>query len=901
MTVSTTENRKSYAGNGVTSVFSFPYVFFADADLVVLKVKADGTFTKAVLGTDYTVSGAGNEAGGSVTMTSSPAAGTTLVIYRDPQLTQPQAFVDNDPLPAKSVSRGYDRLTVIAQRIRELVDRSFRLSDADTSGASPVLPVPTPNAFIGWNGAGNSLVNRTITDLITISAYGTAVADRFIGDGVKTDFTLTANPGALANTDVAIGGVVQTAGKDFTWDGDRKLSFVSAPAAPTIPGDTNIYVRYLRALPQGVFDLSAAPFTQTGAGAVTRTGLDKLRESASVFDFGAVGDGVADDTAALAKAIAACRTLYWGDSTKVFRVTSKLIFGTPNQRNEGAATLLFDGAATSRIGDVSANGVTFNGLTFSGNNKQPSCALVYVASGCDRPRFIRCTFRDVVGTLYGLNSLNQTYGLLVSPYGVTDFELDDCDFINLTKYNNGAYTPPAIGIGFIGGVCFMEDGFPVPAASQPNPSRGAIVRCRFNNIKTILQAGLSDNQVADYDDADAIRTYGAAGGAEELRVTIRDCDFVNVSKRAFKLRASGAKVDNCRVYADGLSYGMTVPIDIVHNTLLSNVSIYTTSALPVNTAAQMLVGGAAFNRLTRIDGLYVSHCQVGVNLIANTSSDTLENFEVRNAYFSQVSKLGIVQSAPVPATQNNLRFENVEITGRGNNARAIDIAAAVDGKAGVVIRNMKVVNADVSIAGVNHDIDGLQIEVNSSSFAGYSPTAYLLRLGSSGLGGYCRVSNITIDASGINSAFLGASRAPLAFFLSDGMRLRNLTVSVPEALNDAYQHVEFVGSDFAVDGYDYYGAGLTFAGTTQASQRWAIRNAVRHGSAACIREFIYTNNAATTDGLVENVADYRQTTKPSVSIVTGARFVVNNVSSKTSNATVVQHGGLAKVANANTF
>jgi hypothetical protein len=308
MTVSTTQNRVSYAGNGVTSAFSFPYIFFDNADLVVLNVKADGTYTRAVLGTDYTVAGAGVDAGGTVTMTTAPAVGTTLVIYRDPAMTQPQAFVDNDPLPAKSVSRGYDRLTLIGQRLRELVDRSFRLSDSDTSGASPVLPSPTPNAFIGWNGVGNGLVNRTITDLITISAYGTAVADKFVGDGTTKDFTLSANPGALGNLDVSIGGITQMSSRDFTWDGNTKLSFVSAPPSPTTPGDTNIYARYLRALPQGTLDLAIATFTAASAGAVARSALDKLREVAvSVMDYGADPTGVVDSSAAFTNAIATGR------------------------------------------------------------------------------------------------------------------------------------------------------------------------------------------------------------------------------------------------------------------------------------------------------------------------------------------------------------------------------------------------------------------------------------------------------------------------------------------------------------------------------------------------------------------------------------------------------------------
>jgi Obg family GTPase CgtA len=70
MTISSTINRVSYAGNGSTTSFSFPYRFLLNSDLVVIsKNNSTGVETILVLNTGYTVSGAGSPAGGSVTIT----------------------------------------------------------------------------------------------------------------------------------------------------------------------------------------------------------------------------------------------------------------------------------------------------------------------------------------------------------------------------------------------------------------------------------------------------------------------------------------------------------------------------------------------------------------------------------------------------------------------------------------------------------------------------------------------------------------------------------------------------------------------------------------------------------------------------------------------------------------
>lgn len=174
MTVSSTTNRKEYAGNGATTSFSTnPVVFFDDADLTVYVVNdTTGAVETLVLDTDYTVSGGDGTTGTVDTSAGSspygaPATGTTLAIVRDLAITQESNFVNNDSSDAEVAEDAIDRLTMIAQQLDARIDRSFVLPDSDTSGASTEIPAPTATSLIGWDGTGLVLQNYTTDDLDT--------------------------------------------------------------------------------------------------------------------------------------------------------------------------------------------------------------------------------------------------------------------------------------------------------------------------------------------------------------------------------------------------------------------------------------------------------------------------------------------------------------------------------------------------------------------------------------------------------------------------------------------------------------------------------------------------------------------------------------------------------------
>lgn len=185
MSVSTTTNRASFAGNGSTTAFSFPYYFQSTSDLVVVDVTdSTGAETVKTISTHYTISGSTTNgvyaSGGTVTMLVAPATGHTLVIYRDPSRTQTLNLVDGDPAPAESQEQALDKRAMVEQRLHDLASRSVRLPDGFTDTFDTKLPpllADNAGAVIVINDDGNGWdIGPTASDISGAAASATAAA-----------------------------------------------------------------------------------------------------------------------------------------------------------------------------------------------------------------------------------------------------------------------------------------------------------------------------------------------------------------------------------------------------------------------------------------------------------------------------------------------------------------------------------------------------------------------------------------------------------------------------------------------------------------------------------------------------------------------------------------------------
>ena len=191
MTVSTTIIKSSHNGNGSTTTFAYNFKIFADTDLVVIIRSSTGTETTKTLTTHYTVSGAGDASGGSITFTTgnTPASGETVVIRRNVPQTQAIDYIANDPFPAETNEEGLDRATMIAQQVSEEADRSIKLSRTNTMTSTEFTVGATDraNKILAFDGSGEISVTQELGQFKGNWSSGTSYVARDLVKDTSTN------------------------------------------------------------------------------------------------------------------------------------------------------------------------------------------------------------------------------------------------------------------------------------------------------------------------------------------------------------------------------------------------------------------------------------------------------------------------------------------------------------------------------------------------------------------------------------------------------------------------------------------------------------------------------------------------------------------------------------------
>lgn len=305
------------------------------------------------------------------------------------------------------------------------------------------------------------------------------------------------------------------------------------------------------------YDSSLVTFIQAGAGAVVRTAQAKMRDIVSVKDFGAVGEGVTDDTVAIQAAVAAStaagKILYFPSGTYV----CNSVLGAIGCSMSGDGFLSSTIEYTGTLADfIQFNGRVIENLEFKASN--PSHTSYFTKTSASFQSFNNCKWDGPVLAATGA-LLYMNTALII--------EINGCFFnghnISLVGQDGG-------GAGFCNGVTVSNTLFNAyRSAAIQNPGQG------WNIENTLFEhtpsAAPVPNAVLAINCDTAITVYG---------LNISGCWFGDntsaVAHSYIRFRGNGLSItgsyingsgfNNCTVVeTTGTSSGITISGNYISN------------------------------------------------------------------------------------------------------------------------------------------------------------------------------------------------------------------------------------------------------------------------------------------------------------------------------------------------
>jgi hypothetical protein len=293
-------------------------------------------------------------------------------------------------------------------------------------------------------------------------------------------------------------------------------------------------------------------FVQAGTGAVQRTAQAKMRETVSVKDFGAVGDGVADDTAAIQAAIAALPAtdgaLYFPAGT--YRITVGITVTKAGTRIFGDGAKVVQTGTLQQGFNVTADRVQLDNIWLYNNR-----------GGSD---WSGAGYTNAIGIYIGANYVKvrncriENWGSIGIRFGASGAgsEVTGCDIIGI-----GAAGGLVAGSNYSTGIEVLSTGV----------GTGSGVRIRNNRITQLAQ-GITT--------ADNLTNLSIVGN-----------EFVDI-------------VGQHAIYCDTVS-NLDISANIIRNTGLGGIKVQVTSLATADATGVSIVGNTILG--VGLHGIFVDY------------------------------------------------------------------------------------------------------------------------------------------------------------------------------------------------------------------------------------------------------------------------------------------------------
>lgn len=206
--IATNDRRIQATAAAAQTVFPYDFPVYADSEVAVYRTRA-GVTTTLVLSTDYTVSGVGAQAGGSVTLTAGATLNDVITIVGAMPNARATDFQEQGDFRAEIINLELDRLAIQIQELRNRVDRTLRLQDFDDPQTLSALPDKATRAgkYAGFDANGNPVATAGTLANPLISAFGATLVDD--ADAATARATLGITLGTAANNVPQLNGSAQ--------------------------------------------------------------------------------------------------------------------------------------------------------------------------------------------------------------------------------------------------------------------------------------------------------------------------------------------------------------------------------------------------------------------------------------------------------------------------------------------------------------------------------------------------------------------------------------------------------------------------------------------------------------------------------------------------------------------